>query len=268
MKTSILVALLIFSATSSAATVATTFAATALATPETKRLTTPRGDELEVTIHEASAKSPTLVVAPGQSCNSKGPLFETIGRLGPAAGFTVVRFEWAYCLKDPSKPAPSAELKNEIEDFKIVLDFAKTLASVDADKITLVGKSLGSGVAHSVFLSNPSVKGLALLTPICSYTTDEAGLPLKEPQRVCEENYPGLKKEIRPVLMAMGDRDSLCLLPILYDYLKDSSGNIQVSVVGGDHGFRMKKIDGSVDDAKTTRNIETVVSGLLNWAGR
>lgn len=242
------------------------FSTTTLATTETIRLTTPRGDQLEVTVHEAPAKSPTLVVAPGQSCNSKGPLFETMGLLGPRAGFTVIRFEWAYCLKDPSKPIPSTDLKNEIEDFVTVLDFAKTLGSVDADKITLAGKSLGSGVAHSVFLKSPSVKALALLTPICSYATDEAGRPLEVPERVTEENYPGLKKEIRPVLMAMGDRDSLCLLPVLYDYLKDSTGNIQVSVAGGDHGFRMKQADGSLDSLKTARNIETVVNGLINWA--
>lgn len=254
MKTYVLVALLLFSTT-------------ALATAETKRLSTPRGDELEVTVHKAATgKSPTIIVAPGQSCNSKGPLFETLGRLGPDAGFTIVRFEWAYCLKDPSQPIPSTDLKNEIEDFVAVLEFAKTHESVDADKITLAGKSLGSAVAYSVFRANPSARALALLTPICSYTTDEAGLPLNQPLRVCEENYPGLAKEVRPVQMAMGDRDSLCLLDVLYDYLKDSSGNIHVNVAAGDHGFRLKQADGSPDAKRTSRNIETVVNGLLNWA--
>jgi hypothetical protein len=117
-----------------------------------------------------------------------------------------------------------------------------------------------------VFHANADAKALVLLTPICSYTTDENNNPLPEPQRVCDESYPGLKKDPRPVLMTMGDRDSLCLLNVLFDYLKDSAGNIQVSVAGGDHGFRLRKADGSVDDVKTARNIETMVNSLLNWA--
>lgn len=231
-----------------------------------EKITTPRGAQLEVTVHEAGPKKPTIIVAPGQSCNSKGPIFETLGKNGALAGFTVVRFEWAYCLKDPTQPIPSDNLKNEIEDYAAVLKYAQALPSVDADKIILAGKSLGSIVAYSVFQATANAKALILLTPICSYTTDENNNPLPEPQRVCEESYPGLKKDTRPVMMTMGDRDSLCILNVLFDYLKDSAGNIQVSVAGGDHGFRLKKADKTVDEAKTQRNIESVMAVLLNWA--
>lgn len=242
------------------------FTASAFASVETKKLATLRGAELEVTIHPSTAaKSPTIIVAPGQSCNSKGPLFESVGKNGPTAGFTVVRFEWAYCLKDPSKPVPSSDLKDEIEDFTTVLDYAKTLESVDADKIIIAGKSLGSIVAYSVFHSTVSAKALVLLTPVCSYTTDDNGNPLTEPLNVCEESYPELKQDPRPILMSMGDKDDLCLLNILFDYLKDSAGNIHVSVAGGDHGFRIKKSDGNLDKPRTNRNIDTVVLNLLNW---
>lgn len=232
---------------------------------ETKKIITPRGDELEITVQEAAASSPTIIIAPGQSCNSKGQLFEVVGKNGTIAGFTVVRFEWAYCLKDPSKPNPSADLKNEVEDFATVLDYAKNLSSVDSKKIVISGKSLGSIVAYSIFHSNPNLKALALLTPICSYTMDENGNPLPKPLQVCEESYPGLKMETRPILMTMGDQDSLCILNILFDYLKDSNGNILVNVAGGDHGFRLKKADETLDSVRTTKNIETVVGNLLNW---
>ena len=104
---------------------------TVLAASRTETLTTSRGAKIEVTVHEAGPKSPTIVIAPGQSCNSKGPIFEETGKQGQAAGFTVVRFEWAYCLIDPSKPAPSDDLKNEVEDFATTLAFAQTLSSVD-----------------------------------------------------------------------------------------------------------------------------------------
>ncbi|MGZ3790370.1 MAG: alpha/beta family hydrolase [Bacteriovorax sp.] len=233
----------------------------------TQKIATPRGEEIEVTIHQTgNAKSPTIVVAPGQSCNSLGPLFETIGKVGPTYGFNVVRFEWAYCLKDPTHPAPSADLQNEIEDFKSALNFAKNLSFVDSDKIIIAGKSLGSLVAYSIFKEMPTAKALALLTPICSVTTDDDGKPLPRPMNVCEEDYPGLKNEDRPVLMTMGDNDSACVLNVLFDYLKDSNGNVLVSVANGDHGFRVKNSDGSQDAVRTQRNIDTVVNNLFNWA--
>lgn len=233
----------------------------------TTKILTPRGAEVEVTVELAPSRTGrTLIVAPGQSCNSKGPLFEAIGRLGPVADFTVVRFEWAYCLKDPKNSVPSQDLKNEIEDYQTVLAYAKTLPGVDAGAITLAGKSLGSMVAYSVFHSTPTAKALVLLTPICTYTTDDNGNSIPEPLRVCEQSYPGLKSDARPVFMTMGQKDDLCLLNVLFDYLKDSVGNIQVSVAGGDHGFRIQKADGTLDDQKTARNIEAVVNGLFNWA--
>lgn len=234
---------------------------------ETTKINTPRGSEVEITIHSSSnTKKPTIIVAPGQSCNSKGPLFETLGTKGSLENFTVVRFEWAYCLKDPSKPIPSENLANEIEDFKAVMSYALSQDSVDEKQIFIAGKSLGSVVAHEVFQSTPQALGLVLLTPLCSYTTDDNGNPLPTPMQVCEENYPLLKQDLRPIYMAMGDHDSACVINVLFDYLKDSKGNILVNVAGGDHGFRIKNSSGKLDEVKTQRNIDSVVSGILNWA--
>jgi predicted esterase len=233
---------------------------------ENKTINTPRGSDVEITIHSSSTtKKPTIIVAPGQSCNSKGPLFETLGVKGSLENFTIVRFEWAYCLKDPSKPIPSDNLANEIEDFKTVMAYAISNPAVDAEKIIIAGKSLGSVVAYSVFQSTPSAKGLVLLTPLCTYTTDDNGNPLPTPLQVCEENYPLMKKDSRPIYMTMGDRDSACIVNVLFDYLKDSQGNVLVNVAGGDHGFRVKKLDGTIDAVKTQRNIDSVIDGILNW---
>ena len=205
------------------------------------------------------------MIAPGASCNAKSPLFERIGQEGALAGFTVVRFEWAYCAKPAAERNPSPKLELEIEDYVTVLNYAKTLPGIDASRLLLAGKSQGSLVAYAVFRQTPEAKALALLTPVCSYTTDDDGKLLAAPLRVGEENYPSLKMDPRPVLMTMGDQDDLCRLAILFDYLKDSRGNIEVSVAGGDHGFNIKK-NGTVDNLRTARNILNVVNHLLNWA--
>jgi hypothetical protein len=234
---------------------------------ETVRIKTPRGAELDVTVHASSNEPrPTIVVSPGQSCNSKGPIFETLGRLGQAAGFTVVRFEWAYCLKPEGQQNPSNDLSTEVEDYRAVLKYAETLPSFDAKRLLISGKSLGSLVAYTVFHSEPRAKALALLTPLLSETTDDSGRPLPEPRKIGDESYPGLKLDPRPTYLTMGDHDSLCVLPVLFDYLKDAPDTVRVSIAAGDHGLRLKKADGTPDSVRTQRNIEAMVAGLLNWA--
>jgi predicted alpha/beta-hydrolase family hydrolase len=235
---------------------------------ESITIKTPRGADVNVTLHIPQGSNlPAIVVAPGQSCNSKGPLFETLGQMGASESVAIVRFEWNYCNSNPSQPTPSPDLKNEIEDFQTVLEYIKSHTSINKTKIILAGKSLGSLVSYAVFAKELSAKALVLLTPVCSYTTDENGKPLPEPMKVCEENYPKIKDDSRPVLMTMGNLDSLCILSVLYDFLKDSKGNIATFVAGGDHGFRIKDSHGNVDQVKTQKNINTVVSATLNWIG-
>ena len=94
---------------------------------------------------------------------------------------------------------------------------------------------------------------MVLLTPICENGEADA-------------TYPGLKKDSRPILMSMGDKDAACPLPSLFDYLKDSNGNIQVITGGGDHGFRLINASGVVDDARTLKNIAAIIGGVVNWA--
>lgn len=229
---------------------------------ETKKILSPRGLEVEVTVHSSSnSKKPTIIIAPGQSCNSKGPIFETLGVSGSIENYTIVRFEWAYCLVDPAKPIPSDDLSAEVQDFQTVLEYARTIPTVDSDKIILAGKSLGSVVAYSVFKATPKAKGLVLLTPLFSYIGDDG-----KPVETGDEYYPGLKKDTRPVYLAYGDEDNACISHILFNYLKDATRNISVQTAGGDHGFRIKGLDGKVDNVKTQTNINSVIDAVLNWA--
>lgn len=223
---------------------------------QAETLKTPRGASIEVTVHKASAAKGTIVVAPGQGCNSKSPIFETLGTLGAARGFNVVRFEWVYC--GTANPNPSDDLSTEIEDYNTVLAFAKTLNT----PIFIAGKSLGSMVAYRVFAKEPAARGLVLLTPVVTYPADGT----TPRQIVADDSYPGLKTDKRPVMMAMGNQDVLCEIPVLYDYLKDSTGNIQVVVGGGGHNLMIYSSKDVVDEAKSKANLEAIMSSVLAWA--
>lgn len=229
-------------------------------------LKTPRGAEVNVIRHiPAGTNLPVIVVGPGQSCNSRNAIFESLGQMGFDNGVAVIRFEWSYCNSHPAQPTPSDDLINEIEDYQTVLEHVRSLPSIDKTKITIAGKSLGSVVAYWVFARETKVKTLALLTPVCSYVTDENGKPLKEPLAVGDENYPRIKEDTRPILMTMGNSDSLCLIPVLNDFLKDAKTNISTFIAEGDHGFRVKDAAGKVDQAKTDANISAVMDAVLKW---
>lgn len=216
-------------------------------------LKTPRGATVHVIAHVPQSQKPlrALLVAPGKSCNAKGSLFEALGQMGEKKGLVVFRFEWSYCNNNPQRPSPSPGLKNEIEDFQTVLTFMKSLSSVNSQEIFIGGKSLGSVVAYSVFSQFPLAKGAVMLTPVC--TGDG-------------EYYPGFKKDPRPLLFALGNKDpDNCAIPVLAKLLKDAGPHIRTVIVGGDHGFRILDSAGQMILPLTQQNLLRVVNSTLNW---
>lgn len=231
-------------------------------------LRTPRGTDVPVIFHRSTAvQSRTiLVLAPGQSCNYKNNLFERIGEEGDNSDIAIVRFEWSYCSQtNPNDREPSQDLSTEREDFQTVLTFAQSFTFGDSKRIIIGGKSLGSIVAYQIFSFNSSIQSLLLLTPVCSYTKDADLNPLPKPIELGEENYPLLKNETRPILLALGNRDPLCLTPLLYDFLKTTQGNVSTLIGIGDHGFRTKNAQNEVDETQTRHNINSIMPAIFNW---
>lgn len=232
-------------------------------------LKTPRGTEIPVIVHStvyAQARA-VLVVGPGQSCNFRNEIFETLGSEGEKAGVAVIRFEWSYCSGDRQVDrGPSEDYAKEIEDMQTVLTFAQGYTFGDYQRLILAGKSLGSVVAYKLFTMDTSLKALLLLTPVCSYTTDANDNPLPDPIPLGEINYPNLKNETRPIMMALGNRDPYCLTPLLYDFLKDTKiGRVSTVVGVGDHGLRSFNQDQELDKLQTSANINAIFPPIFNW---
>ena len=139
----------------------------------------------------------------------KLPILDRVAKALVAQGIAVFRFDWAYYVKDPEHGVPSKDRAAEIEDMNTVLALARKQPWVDASRIAVGGKSLGSIIAWRILRANPELKGALLLTPVCS--------PPGPTPIAADTNYPEVSKEGRASAWVLGDRDPVCKDPISID---------------------------------------------------
>lgn len=216
-------------------------------------LTTARGASVEmlVDIPEGLGPHAVLVLAPGQGYHARLPLMERLSKDLVARGVAVVRFNWAYFVKDPKAGNPSDNLSSEIEDMQAVLTATKKLARIDSKKIAVGGKSLGSLVSWRIFRDDASLRAGALLTPVCTdYMADGK-------RDATLENYLNLSANTRPLLLVSGDEDPLCPSRFLYAASATIVSGARVMVPGGDHGFATKA--GAHPKLESDSNLDTAI---------
>lgn len=243
----------------------TAFANETSATGSWQSLKTPRQSQMEILWQAPkSASAPVIVVAPGQSCNARRPLFEALAHAAHSQGVGLLRLEWSYCNLEKDQRKPSPELTSEKADVETALNWLKQTGV--KNPILLAGKSLGSLVSYGVFQSHPELKGLALLTPVCSYNEDEKGQLLNPPQNMLAKHYPGLAQMMRPLLVSLGNDDSLCHLPYLYSDLQNTGNKHQLQVWGGGHSLGIALTADKIDEVASERNLSAFALGVMNWA--
>ncbi len=236
----------------------------ASAETESIKLVTKRGVEVEGVIHYPETKSPipVVVIAPGQGYHMDLPLTEGLAKKIAEQGSAAIRFNWNYYS---NKSQPSADLSHEAEDLATIVQFAKINPRFESEKIVIAGKSLGSVVAHQVFQSDAELKALILMTPVCTSNWDENGNRLPTPVPSGPENYPGLQETTRPVVIALGSKDLLCSLPMLYDFLGKSTTSIPTVVLGGDHSLNIGPWDDPAFEARNAENINMANEMITHW---
>jgi dienelactone hydrolase len=232
------------------------------APPETAKVKTPRGVELNVAIHapaKPSGKVAAVVIAPGQGYHMDLPIVRELAERLAENGVMAFRFDWNYFSTDPQKGSPSPGLTAELEDMQTVINFARRDSRVNPDQVIIAGKSIGSVVAYRAFTNDASAKALVLLTPLCSRATDDNGRALPAPLPTAPQNYPRFGEVSKPVVMVVGNADPLCSPPLLFDFIKGTKGNVAAVVIGGDHGWN---IGGVSDAAFERRNAENIAAGV------
>jgi|GEM_PF-5968218 len=220
-------------------------------------LTTPRGAAIKLEVYNPG-ESRALLLGPGQGCNARLDLYESLAREAKAAGTTLVRIYWAYCVASPNGSA-SDDLSLEKEDFQTALGYVEGVLGFSADKISIGGKSLGSFVSSDIFQLRKDLPSLVLLTPVC---TDSSVNPRRN---VFAENYPYLTEETRPVLLAQGNADPLCDTSHFQEFFLNKANNFSPAVFAGDHGLGIKNADGTYNADLGARNMTALGKWLFTW---
>ncbi len=207
-----------------------------------------------INIHLPRGKGifPCVILCPGRGYHKNRPLLKDFAKQAVDEGFAAIRFDWDFFTAGTDV---SDELETEIQQLEKVVEQIKAIPQIDTTRIYLAGKSLGSLIAYRVFLSDKSLRGIILLTPV---------IPAIE---TAEEMYPGLKTEERKVVFILGNEDfNSCRLQTLYRYLAECKAAVPVISLAGGHGFEqyyttkdpyLQKLDKS--------NVNTAVECAVYW---
>jgi dienelactone hydrolase len=190
-------------------------------------ITTLRGAPITVTTNfpEGTGPFPAIVLGPGTG-TMKQKINEVVESELLKHNIAVFRFEWAFYVKDKNAKPSDTDRSPEIEDFTTVLGLAKADKRVNRNHIIVGGKSRGTVIAWQVLRTDPTLKGILQLTPVCSkegFTADQL--------------YPEINSEPRPSLWIAGDADSACQPKTLYSFLARAGGAARAAIVIGDHGL-------------------------------
>lgn len=222
------------------------------------RLFTPRGAPIEVLVERpaTSAPTPVVVLGSGSGYPMRGPLLEAVAKQLVGDGNTVVRFNWAYVVRDPERGKRSPDRSEELEDLKRVLSYVKTQPWTVHDRVWVGGKSLGSIVAWQALRADPSLAGGILLTPVCTK---------KEPPLLPAHNYPDLARETRPTVWLLGDNDPVCEPRALLSYVATAARAHRVSILSGNHGLESGATTASALNKQTERTLGVAAATVAEF---
>ena len=142
---------------------------------------------------------------------------------------------------------PSEELRVETAELQGLISLLRVDRRIDASRILLLGKSLGSVIAWRVFCEDAAVAGVVLVTPLCQENTG---------------HYPALTSEERPVLLIAGSEDPNTDLRAMHVTGKRLSQHLQLYIVMGNHTLTTAKVD---YENELSRRIAGIGSVIYSW---
>lgn len=221
---------------------------------------TERGEVLRALVNRPAGKGPfpAVILGSGMGYHMRLPILESVARSLARSGVAVLRFDWAYHTREGDKGKPSPGRQLEIADMAAVVRHARAQPWIDARRLAVGGKSLGSIVAWNVLRADPAIKGALLLTPVCAPKPDEPD--------VVGTNYPDVANEARPTAWIVGQADPVCSTSVLYGHLAKARDAARVVVVRGDHAFADDLRASRLPDPQTDRTSALVGTTAVDFA--
>jgi len=193
---------------------------------------------------------PALVIAPGRRYHRDRPLTRGLFERAAAEGFAVARFDWSFYAAGRD---PSPAFADEVEELGAVIEHVRDLEGVDRSHFYIAGKSLGAGVALERAASDPSIRGVVLMTPPIHTPKPEFKMGTVRPR------FEHLRQ---PALVIVGERDPLCDLSRLYGLLAGLPHPPELAVVGGDHSLRAET------EPEAVANLDLALKHAVDWLRR
>ena len=196
---------------------------------------------------ENKAPCAAVVIAPGFRYPKNGSIFLILRDFFLAKGIAVARLDWSFYVDDAVSGVPSEELRVETAELQGLISLLRVDRRIDASRIFLLGKSLGSVIAWRVFCEDAAVAGVVLVTPLCQENTG---------------HYPALTGEERPVLLIAGSEDPNTDLRAMHVTGKRLSQHLQLYIVMGNHTLTTAKVD---YENELSRRIAGIGSVIYSW---
>ena len=133
---------------------------------------TSRGARVPVTLvipeRPANETSPLIVMAHGHGgSRQEGGGYEQAAEAFARRGIASIRMDFPGC-GDSREPFTENNLTNMIKDMQAARDYAETRASIDNERVGLLGYSMGGRVVALLSEIDPSYRVMALWTPAVS----------------------------------------------------------------------------------------------------
>ncbi len=203
---------------------------------------------------------PAVILAPGLRYDMHRPVMAQVADHLLSQGFAVFRFNWSFYTDDAVHGQPSPDLIPELQDMASVLRLATSDGRIQQQNISVAGKSFGSIVAWRFFQQQPALKNCVLLTPLC--VVDQSG---GDELRLVKQNYPDAEKEIRPVLVLVGNADPYCELETLREFAAPLAARFNIVVLEGNHSLEIPDEDTTVATGKLEQNLALLASHIQDF---
>ncbi len=209
--------------------------------------------QADLLLPAGEGKAPALLIVPGEGYHRNLAITAGLAESASASGWVTLRMDWRYYTASPANGTPSRDYQNEQAEMEAAVAFLKGHPRVDASRISVAGKSFGSIVAGRVFVNDPALRALVLLTPVCRGASD------------APKNYQGLIADKRPIVVVVGAADSACPLPNLYYWAKDGGDRIATLAFPGDHGLLIGAGANAALAPRNQRNVDFAVNSAVQW---